>query len=188
MNEPNDLEPKPGQRNAGQDGPSDQRRTGQGGATSDTELEALLAELAPTEAERVTLLEEHRQLEKDLLRLADPLPPPDFLANVMNRVAEAPARPISRADVWSAAAIIGVTISLAVVALLASGGVTGDFGLALASLVVKLREGLVATGSALLALWTTAALPTVLGLSLLLAATLTAFRRLVQPASLKVVS
>ena len=154
----------------------------------DTELEALLAELAPTEAQRVLLLEEHRQLEKDLLRLADPLPPPDFLAKVMSRVAEAPVRPLSRADVWSAVAIVGVTVSLAVVALLIGGGVTGGFGLALASAVVKLREGLVATGSALQALWTTAALPTVLGLSLLLAATLTAFKRLVQPAQMKVVS
>ena len=61
-------------------------------------------------------------------------------------------------------------------------------GLALASLAVKLREGLVASGSALLALWTTAALPLVLGLSLLLAATLTAFRRLMQPAHVKAVS
>ena len=52
----------------------------------------------------------------------------------------------------------------------------------------ELREALVASGSALLALWTTAALPTVLGLSLLLAATLTAFRRLVQPAQVKAVS
>ena len=155
---------------------------------NDPELEALLAELAPTESERVFLLEEHRQLEKDLLRLADPLPPPDFLANVMSRVAEAPARPLSRTDVWSAVAIIGVTMSLAVIALLVSGGVTGGFGLALASMVVKLREALVASGSALLALWTTAALPTVVGLSLLLAATLTAFRRLVQPAPVKAVS
>ncbi|MDP2273714.1 MAG: hypothetical protein Q8N23_23385 [Archangium sp.] len=155
---------------------------------NDPELEALLAELAPTEAERVVLLEEHRQLEKDLLRLADPLPPPDFLASVMSRVAEAPARPLSRADVWSAVAIVGVTMSLAVIALLVSGGVTGGFGLALASIVVKLREGLIASGSALLALWTTAALPTVVGLSLLLAATLTAFRRLVQPAHVKAVS
>lgn len=155
---------------------------------TDTELEALLSELAPTEAKRATLLEEHRQLEKDLLRLADPLPPPDFLARVMSRVAEAPARPLSRADVWSAVAIVGVTLSLAVIALLVSGGSTGAFGLALASLVVKLREGLVATGTALSALWATAALPTVLGLSLLLAATLTAFRRLVQPAQVKVVS
>lgn len=155
---------------------------------NDPELEALLAELAPSEAERATLLEEHRQLEKDLLRLADPLPPPDFLSLVMTKVAEAPARPVSRADVWSAVAIIGVTMSLAVIALLVSGGVTGGFGLALASMVVKLREALVASGSALLALWTTAALPMVLGLCLLLAATLTAFRRLVQPAHVKVVS
>ncbi len=155
---------------------------------NDPELEALLAELAPSEAERATLLEEHRQLEKDLLRLADPLPPPDFLSLVMTKVAEAPARPVSRADVWSAVAIIGVTISLAVIALLVSGGVTGGFGLALASMVVKLREALVASESALLALWTTAALPMVLGLCLLLAATLTAFRRLVQPAHVKVVS
>ena len=103
---------------------------------NDIELEALLAELAPTEAQRTILLEEHRQLEKDLLRLADPPPPPDFLANVMARVAEAPVRPLSRADVWSAVAIVGVTVSLAVVALLVSGGVTGGFGLALASRVV----------------------------------------------------
>lgn len=152
---------------------------------TDLELEAMLAELAPTEAERATLLEEHRQLEKDLLRLGDPLPPPDFLLKVMARVAEAPARPLSRSDVWSAVAIVGVTMSLAVIALLVSGGasgVGGGFGLALASVAVKLREALVAAGSGLFALWTTAALPTALGLSVVLAATLTAFRRLVQPA------
>lgn len=152
---------------------------------NDPELEALLAELAPGEAQRVLLLEEHRQLEKDLLRLADPLPPPDFLAKVMSKVAQAPARPISRADVWSAVAIVAVTMSLAVIALMASGGATSEFGLALASLAVKLRAGLVATGSGLLAVWTTAALPTVVALCLLLAATLAAFRRLVQPAQAK---
>lgn len=158
---------------------------------NDAELEALLRELAPTEAERATLLEEHRQLEKDLLRLADPLPPPDFLAKVMIRVAEAPARPLSRSDVWSAVAIVGVTMTLAAVALVLSGGVTGGgLGLALASVAVALREALVAAGSALHALWTTAALPTVLGLSLVLAGTLAAFRRLIQPAqaNLKAVS
>lgn len=160
---------------------------------NDQELEALLNELAPTEAERALLLEDHRQLEKDLLRLADPLPPPDFLSKVMTRVAEAPARPVSRSDVWSAVAIVGVTMALAAVALGVSGGITGGFGLALASVAVALREALVAAGSALHALWMTAALPTVLGLSLLLAATLTAFRRLVignaaQPAQAKAVS
>ncbi len=155
---------------------------------TDTELEALIAELAPTEEGRVALLEEHRQLEKDLLRLADPLPPPDFLAKVMTRVAEAPARPLSRADVWSAVAIVAVTLALAVAALLGSGGVSGGFGLSVASLVVKLREAFVAAGSGLLALWSTAALPTVVGLSLVLVAALTAFRRFVQPPTAKAVS
>jgi hypothetical protein len=159
-----------------------------GNEMNDPELEALLNELAPTEAERALLLEDHRQLEKDLLRLADPLPPPDFLSKVMTRVAEAPARPVSRSDVWSAVAIVGVTMALALVALVVSGGITGSVGLALASIAVALREALVAAGSALHALWMTAALPTVLGLSLLLAATLTAFRRLVQPAQVKAVS
>lgn len=154
----------------------------------DAETEALLRELATTDDARDLLLEEHRQLEKDLLRLADPLPPPDFLAKVMNRVATAPARPVSRADVWSAVAIVGVTLSLAVMAILVSSGASGGFGLALASLVVKGREAVVALGSALIALWTTAALPTVVGLSLFLAAALAAFRRSVQPTAAKVVS
>jgi hypothetical protein len=155
---------------------------------NDAELEALLAELAPDPTERATLLEEHRQLEKDLLRLADPLPPPDLLAKVMVRVAAAPVRPLSKADVWSAVAIVGVTLALAVTALLASGGVTGGFGLALASLVVKLREGLVAAGSGLMALWSTAALPLAVGLTLVLVASLTAYRRFVQPVTAKAVS
>lgn len=154
----------------------------------DAETEALLRELAKSDGERDLLLEAHRQLEKDLLRLADPPPPPDFLAKVMTRVAAEPARPVSRADIWSAVAIIAVTLSLALVAILSSGGASGAFGLALASLVVKLREGGVALGSALVALWTTAALPTVVALSLFLAAALAAFRRFAQPTAAKVVS
>ena len=41
------------------------------------------------------VLEEHRQLEKDLFRLADPLPPPDLVHQVMARVAASP-RPCAR--------------------------------------------------------------------------------------------
>ncbi len=151
------------------------------------DLNALLLELAPNDADRARLLEEHRQLEKDLLRLADPLPPPDFLSKVMTRVATEP-KPVSRADVISAVAIIGVTLSLAVLAILASGGATGGFGLQLASLVVTLREGAVAFGSGLAAVWSTAALPLVAVLSVTLAAALAAFRRFVQPRAAKVVS
>lgn len=153
----------------------------------DPELKALLLEIAPDDADRARLLEEHRQLEKDLLRLADPLPPPDFLSQVMTRVATEP-KAMSRADVLSAVAIIGVTLSLAVAALLAGGGATGGFGLQLASLVVKLREGAVAFGSGLAVVWSTAALPLVIVLSLTLTAALAALRRFVQPRAAKVVS
>ncbi len=154
----------------------------------DPELEQLLKELAPDEASRAELLEAHRQLEKDLLRLADPPPPPDFLAGVMARVATAPPRPVSRAETWAAAAVVLGTLALAAVTFLVSGGATGGFGLAVASLVLTLRDGVVAFGSALAAVWTTAALPTVVALSLMLVATLGALRRLSAAGPAKVVS
>ncbi len=153
----------------------------------DETLQAMLLELAPDDAARAQLLEAHRQLEKDLLRLADPAPPPDFLHQVMTRVATEPA-PMTRADVRSAIVIIGVTVSLAVGAILAGGDPSGTFGLLVASLVLKLREGVVAVGSGLSALWTTAAMPTVVVLSAMLAAALAAFRRALQPSAAKVVS
>lgn len=152
---------------------------------SERELEALLAELAPTEAERAALLEEHRQLEKDLLRLSDPLPPPDFVGQVMKKVAASPVK-VAKVEVITAGAIVLLTTALAAVALVASGGVAGSFGLALAQLAVNLREALVAMGSGLLALWTTAALPSVVALSMLLAGSLVALKRYTQPANVKV--
>lgn len=144
----------------------------------DRDLEALLAELAPGEAERAALREEHRQLEKDLARLADPLPPADFVTQVMARVAAAPARAITRGEAWRAAGVVTACLLLALVLFLGSGGAVGAVGLAVASAVLRLREGLVAVGSGLLAVWTTAALPLVAALSLMLVATLAALRRL----------
>jgi hypothetical protein len=152
----------------------------------DRELKALLEELAPSEEARAKLLEEHRQLEKDLFRLSDPLPPADFVAQVMKRVAESPVK-VSKADVATAAGIVSVTVALAVVALLAAGGV-GSVGLVLARLAVNVRDGLVALGSGLLALWKTAALPSVVALSMLLAASLAALVRSARPANVKVTS
>lgn len=152
----------------------------------DKDLEAMLADLAPTAEERAQLLEEHRQLEKDLLRLSDPLPPADFVGQVMKRVAESP-RKVSKVEVGTAVGIVFVTVALAVVALVAGGGFAG-FGLALAQLAVNVREALVAMGSGLLALWTTAALPSVVALSMLLAAALVALKRYTQPANVKVTS
>ncbi|MEW6434785.1 MAG: hypothetical protein AB1730_25070 [Myxococcota bacterium] len=152
----------------------------------DQDLEAMLADLAPTEEGRAQLLEEHRQLEKDLLRLSDPLPPADFVGQVMKRVAESP-RKVSMVEVVTAVGIVFVTVALAGVALVAGGGF-GGLGLALAQLVVNVREALVAMGSGLLALWTTAALPSAVALSMLLGAALVALRRTTQPTDVKVKS
>jgi hypothetical protein len=154
---------------------------------ADPEVEALLAELAPDEATRAALLEAHRQLEKDLLRLSDPMPPADFLPGVMARVAAAPPRPLTRTEVVTASLIVVATLGLAVAALAAGGGLAGGFGVTLASVLLLMRDGAVALASALGALWVTAALPLVLALSVLLVSSLVALRRLSSP-PVKVVS
>jgi hypothetical protein len=150
------------------------------------ELEALLASLAPTDEARDELLEAHRQLEKDLLRLSDPLPPPDFVGRVMQRVAESP-RKVSTVEVGTAVVIVVVTVALAGVALVSGGG-AASFGLTAARLAVVFRDGLVAMGSGLLALWTTAALPVAAALSMLLVVTLGALHRALRPTNMKVTS
>lgn len=152
---------------------------------NDAELKALLSELADTEEARAEIAEEHRLLEKDLLRLVDPLPPSDFVQKVMRRVAAAPSRPISRAEVIAAASIVFTTVGAAVVALLA-GSNGASVGLALADLAITLRSGLVAMGSGLLALWSTAALPLAVGLSSAVWLSLAVFRRAAQPTAAKV--
>ena len=154
----------------------------------DPELEALLAELTSNEDERVRLLEEHRQLEKDLLRLADPLPPADFLQKVMAKVETAPARAMSRREIVSAAGVVAATLALAAVVIGLSGSAS-TAGLIVAELVVFVREAVVAMGSALAALWRTAAVPMVAALGMMLVVSLVALRRLsVQPVPVKVVS
>jgi hypothetical protein len=153
---------------------------------NDPELDAMLRELAPTELEREALLEEHRQLEKDLLRLADPMPPPDFLQNVMKRVESAPARAVSKGEVATAAGIVMVTMAAAVVALFTVGSGSSGFGLALAELAIRVRDALVAMGSALVAVWSTAALPLAVGLFVTVGLSLFALKRWAAPAPAKV--
>src|SRR6478672_7907016 len=93
---------------------------------TDAELEAMLAELSPEERE--LLLEEHRQLEKDLLRLADPLPPPDFVHQVMRKVATAPAPAPAPRDIALAALIMVSAVTAGVVAFASHGAGIGGFG------------------------------------------------------------
>jgi hypothetical protein len=148
---------------------------------NDGELEALLNELATTPEDRALLLEEHRQLEKDLLRLADPLPPPDFVGQVMHKVATAPPRPVSRADVLTALGVISGALCLALGALVLGGSSSASPGVGLAQLTVQLQGVLVAIGSGLLAVWRTAALPLVAGLAATLLVSLSALKRLATP-------
>lgn len=148
---------------------------------SDVDLEALIAEVATNDEERSELLEAHRQLEKDLLRLADPMPPSDFVGQVMKRVASAPMRVNAKAEVATAAVIVAAAAALALAALMATGGLATGPGIALASTAVTVRELLVAAGSAFLALWTTAALPTVVASTLVLCGSLLALKRYTQP-------
>ncbi len=142
------------------------------------ELEALLSELATTDEERALLLEEHRQLEKDLLRLADPMPPPDFLHAVMARVALAPARAPGRSETALAIVIVLVALAVSVLAFGARGD-PGEMGLQFTRLVLQLRDTAVGLESAVAALWRTLALPLTLALGVALAACLMAFKRVI---------
>ncbi len=146
-------------------------------------METLFSQLAPDSEEREALIEAHRLLEHDLSRLADPLPPPDFLLKVMARVATAPAASPVRSEVLTAAAIVGVTLGLAAIAYVSTGSVKSDFGLALAQLVIGVRETFVAMGSALAALWRTAAVPMVAALGMMLLLSLLGLKRLASPAA-----
>ncbi len=138
------------------------------------ELERLFAEAEADAGARAALKEAHRQLEKDLLRLADPLPPADFLQQVMKRVERAPA-PVTRADVTLAVALVVAALVGAV--WLAGASSLGSFGLAIAQAVVWVREGAVALGTVLSAVWKTAALPVAVAGMLMVMAAMVAVRR-----------
>jgi hypothetical protein len=149
------------------------------------EVEALLEALEPDQTARGVLREEHRQLEKDLLRLADPLPPADFLACVMARVQAEPARRLSSRE---------LVAGLLITTLLASGAllsvsVDGAAGLLskLVQMTVLTHDCSVAAKSAVTNLWNTAPLPMLVALSLVLVSSLGLLRRVaLQDAALKV--
>jgi hypothetical protein len=152
----------------------------------DGELEALLACLAPTPEKRAALLEEHRQLEKDLLRLADPLPPPDFLERVMKQVARESEDRLSRREV-----IFSMTLAVAALALGIALTLVGDpsasgVGLMFAKAVVTGRELVLGLGIGWSAVWKTAALPAVTGLAMMMGLTLVALKRMTSHVGAKV--
>jgi hypothetical protein len=103
------------------------------------------------------IIEEHRLLEKDLFRLADPLPPPDLVHKVMARVAAEPA-PVRR-ELWTGLSILAVSLMMGLGLLLTSDTALSGLGKTLAHNLVDgtaLAEALL---SGIHAVWSTAAGP-----------------------------
>jgi hypothetical protein len=154
------------------------------------ELEVLFTELAQgagvaleharTCAACSALLEEHRQLERDLFRLADPRPPAVLVSGVMARVAAAPV-PVWR-ELWTGLSILATSLVLGLLLFVSSDASLGWAGTAFVSV---LDGGLALVGgllSALRALWLTAAAPLAVMVGAFLVASLLALRRVVSAA------
>ena len=150
------------------------------------ELETLLVGVAEHDAEALAHLktcpdcafiaEQHRQLEKDLFRLADPMPPVDFVQTVMAKVALEPAP--ARVELRTGLSILAVTLMGATLAFVATHGNLGLLGTRAASAVVAWRTLFFAASEALAALWSTAALPVVVSMAGLVVASTLGLRRL----------
>ena len=151
------------------------------------ELEVLFTELEAGEGSALdhaatcplcsAMLEEHRQLEKDLYRLADPLPPPTLVATVMARVATEPT-PLRR-ELWAGVPILLLSLAVGLGLLITNDGALSRLGAGLASLFMNGRaliQGLVSGANAL---WHTAAGPVTALLVLLLLLSLSGLKRLV---------
>jgi hypothetical protein len=151
------------------------------------ELEVLFTELEAGEGPALehaatcplcgAMLEEHRQLEKDLYRLADPLPPPTLVANVMARVATEPT-PLRR-ELWAGVPILLASLAVGLGLLITNDRALSRLGIALASLITDGKALLQGIASGANALWHTAAGPVAALLVLLLLVSLTGLKRLV---------
>jgi hypothetical protein len=116
------------------------------------------------------LVEEHRQLEKDLYRLQDPLPPRDFVFGVMARVQVEPI-PLGVEVGWGMG-ILCATLGLGALAFVAGHG---RLGAATASVASSFISAKAVTGSLLFAMgtaWHAATVPLGLGMGCLLMAAL----------------
>ena len=123
------------------------------------------------------LLEEHRLLEKDLFQLADPLPPPDLVHQVMARVAAEPTP--SRHEVWTGLLILAASLAVGLGVLLSSDAALSGAGTSLARFAMSARVMLEGLRSGALAVWNTAAVPATVLFTLLLFSSLFGIKRLV---------
>lgn len=150
------------------------------------ELETLMVAAAEHDADALAhlrscpdcafLAEEHRQIEKDLSRLVDPLPPVNFVHAVMAQVALEPAP--TRVELRTAVSILAVTLMGATLAFVSAHGNLGLLGTRTASAVVAWRNLFFAASEALAAVWSTAALPLAVAMAGLIVVSTLGVRRL----------
>lgn len=122
------------------------------------------------------VLEEHRQLEKDLFRLADPLPPPDLVHRVMARVAAEPT-PLRR-ELWTGLSILAASLAVGLGVLLSNDAALSGAGTGLARFLLDGRALMETLRSGAHALWLTAAGPTAVLFALVLLCALFGIKRL----------
>lgn len=122
------------------------------------------------------VLEEHRLMEKDLFRLADPLPPPSLVANVMARVATEP--PPLRSELWVGLTILVASVVTGLGLLIFNDQALSQVGTALAALFMDGKLLLQGLASGASALWNTAAGPVAALLLVMLFASLFGLKRL----------
>ena len=122
------------------------------------------------------ILEQHRQLEKDLYRIADPLPPANFVNQVMLRVAAHHA-PMRR-NIVSALAIMAASIGAGVFAFVRSGYGLAEVGTSTASSFMTAKSLWLGVSTAVSALWSSAALPLALSMFAVLMICLFGLKRL----------
>ncbi len=123
------------------------------------------------------LLEGHRQLEKDLFRLADPLPPPEFTRQVMARVAAHHAP--MRVNVALGLAILATAFGLGIFTLISAGGGVSTIGTMAGASLITAKSLVLGTQKAVSVLWGNAAIPMALSVFFVLLICLFALKRLV---------
>lgn len=121
------------------------------------------------------LLEEHRQLEKDLFRLFDPPPPADLVARVMQRVAAEPL-PL-RAEIRVGLPILAAALMAAVLSFVATRGPIGLLGANAARALLSWKSAFFGLSSAMQIAWSTTTVPLAVCLSLVLFLSLVGLRR-----------
>jgi hypothetical protein len=122
------------------------------------------------------VLEEHRLMEQDLYRLADPLPPPTLVANVMARVAAEPVP--QRREVWSGVAILLTSLLGGLGYLLMNDQALGRLGTEVAAFMVEGPQFIQGLIKGAHALWATAGLAVASFLAFLLLTSLYGLKRL----------